>query len=56
MVKANHIDGVGAATVTFGEFRRAATRMTASIRATALVVMALLWQCGIRRPRWCRRP
>jgi hypothetical protein len=56
MVNAKHIDGVGASAVALGEFRRAATRMTASIRDTALVVMALLWQCGTRRPRWCRRP
>jgi hypothetical protein len=52
MVNAKHIDGVEASAVAPGEFRRAATPVTASIRDTALVVMALLWQCGIRRPRW----
>jgi hypothetical protein len=52
MVNAKHIDGVEASAVAPGEFRRPATRMTASIRDTALVVMALLWQCGVRRPRW----
>jgi hypothetical protein len=56
MVNAKHIDGVGAFAVALGEFRRAATRMTASIRDTAVVVMALLWQCWVRRPRWCGRP
>jgi hypothetical protein len=56
MVSAKQIDGVGASAVAVVEFRRAATRMAASIRDTALVVMALLWQCRVRRPRWCRRP
>ena len=56
MVNAKHIDGVGASAVALGGFRHAATRMTASIRDTSLVVMALLWQCWIRRPRWWRRP
>ena len=55
MVNAKHIGGVGAAAVTFGKSRRGATRMTASIRDTALVVMALFWQCWIRRPRWKSR-
>lgn len=55
MVNAKRIGGVGASAVALGEFRRAARRVTASIRDTALVVMALLWQCGVRRPRWCRR-
>ena len=55
MVNAKHIDDVGAPTVALGEFRRAATRMTASIGDTALVVMALLWQCRVRRPLWRRR-
>jgi hypothetical protein len=36
MVNAKHIDDVGAPAVALGEFRRAATRMTASIRDTAL--------------------
>jgi hypothetical protein len=45
MVNAKHIDDVGASAVGLGEFRRAATGMTASIRDAALVVMALLWQC-----------
>jgi hypothetical protein len=52
MVNAKYIDG-GA---SLREFRRDAMRMTGSIRDTALVVVALLWQCGVRRPRWCRRP
>jgi hypothetical protein len=52
MVIAKHIDGVEASAVAPGEFRRAATRLTASIRDIARVVMALLWQCGVRRPRW----
>jgi hypothetical protein len=56
MVDSKHIDGVGASAVAIGEFRRAATRIAASIRDTARVVMALLWQCGVRRPRWCRLP
>jgi hypothetical protein len=56
MDNAKHIDGVEASAVLPGEFRRAATRMTASVHDTALVVMALLWQCGVRTPRWCRRP
>ena len=51
MVDAKHIDGVGASAVALGEFRRAATRMTASVRDTALVLTALLWQCRVRRPR-----
>jgi len=55
MVDAKHIDGVGASAVALGEFRRAATRMTASVRDTALVVMALLWQCGFEGLDWCRR-
>ncbi len=55
MVNAKHIDDVGAPAVALGESRRAATRMTASIRDAALVVMALLWQCRVRRPRWRRR-
>ena len=46
MVNAKIIDGVGAAAVTFGKLRRAATRMTASIRDTALVVMALCGSAG----------
>jgi len=53
MVNAKHIDGGGA---SLREFRRDAMRMTVSIRDAALVVVALLWQCGVRRPRWCRRP
>ncbi len=55
MVNAKHIDDVGAPAVALGEFRRAATSMTASIRDTALVVMALLWQCRVRTPRWRRQ-
>ena len=55
MVNAKHIDDVGAPAVGRGEFRRAATRMPASIHDTALVVMALLWECRVRRPRWRRR-
>ncbi len=55
MVNAKHIDDVGAPAVALGESRRAATRMTASIRDTALVVMALLWQCRVRTPRWRRQ-
>ena len=56
MVNGKRIDGVGASAVAPGEYRRDVTRMTASIRDTALVVMALFWQCWIRRPRWYRRP
>jgi hypothetical protein len=55
MVDAKRIDGVGAPADALGEFRRDATRITASIRDTAHVVMALWWQCWIRRPRWYRR-
>ena len=55
MATAKHIDGEAAAAVIFGELWPAATRMTASIRDTSLVVMALLWQCWIRRPRWRSR-
>jgi hypothetical protein len=55
MGNAKHIDG-GALAVALEGFRRAATRMAASIRDTALVVTALLWQSGVRRPRWSRRP
>jgi hypothetical protein len=50
------VDGVGASAVALGEFRHAATRMVLAIRDTTLVVMALLWQCGFRWPRWRRRP
>jgi hypothetical protein len=56
MVDSKQIDGVGASAVAIGEFRRAATRITASIRDTALVVMALLWQCRVRRSRQRRLP
>jgi hypothetical protein len=47
MGNAKHIDRgrVSAVALRVGEVRRAATRTTASIRDTALVVRALLWQC-----------
>jgi hypothetical protein len=51
MVSAKNNDGVAASAVALGEFRRAATRMTTSIRDTALVVAVLLWQCRVRRSR-----
>ena len=56
MVNATNIDGVGPSEVAIGELRRAATRMAASIRDTTLVVMALLWQCRVRRSRRHRLP
>lgn len=59
MVNAKRTDVVGAS-VALGEFRRAATRMTASIRDTALVVTALLWYAGFQgldgpMPPWSKR-
>jgi hypothetical protein len=50
MVASRHIDGVETSTVALGGSWRSDTRTTASIREPALVVMALLWQCWIRRP------
>jgi|tagenome__1003787_1003787.scaffolds.fasta_scaffold20903983_3 hypothetical protein len=44
MVTVKHFDGAATSAIALGEVRRTATRMTASIRDTALVVMALLWQ------------
>jgi hypothetical protein len=50
VVKARHIDGVEPSAVALGESWCSGTRTTTSIRETALVLTALLWQCWIRRP------